>query len=398
MEALGATLTEIRQGLAQSQVAQANTAQILTNLVNQQGQQAQLVAEAAAQGEAAEGGAGGPRAQVVVVPRGQPRAEVRLRNFSGGTPDEYRRWEDHVGRCLQANDWQFPRAAHAILSAFQDKAADMARTLEGAGYANWEALKTDLRRIFMSPSYRNTARAQFENRIQQDGEDLATYHGLLLSLRNSAYEAPDRNEGRLIERFIAGIKDSKLHENLHFLVAAGNGPVTYEGALEIALRVKSEWEIIELENRRKKYGGKLDYRKSAMTTPQPMELGAVMNKYCSFHKVNSHNTNECKAKQKAGGKVSNQFKNKGGFNKNKSQQADKGKRTPGPNDKCGKCKGYGHWRRHCPSANSGQTGKGKKFQKSTVNTVTQSDSAESTDEEPTEQLNESENEVWGSED
>ena len=170
--------------------------------------------------------ANNPQAQAPAVMPPPARVEVRLMAFSGSEHSEYSRWESHVTRCLAANGWTFPRAAHAILSALKDKAADMASQIDGDNYRDWPALREDLRRLFLSTSYRAKARAEYEKRKQLDGEDLCTYHGLLVSLRNDAFIPAERSEPRLIEHFIAGIKNEETHKQMHVNMATAECQMT----------------------------------------------------------------------------------------------------------------------------------------------------------------------------
>lgn len=331
------------------------------------------------------------------------KIEVRLQNFKGGDAAEYRRWEDSVGRALMANQWTFPLAAHAVLASIQGSAADMVRVLNGADYSNWFELQSSLRRIFMSPSYKSKAKYLYANRVQLENEELSCYHGLLLSLRNNAFDNTDRSESALIEKFVAGIKNEKTHAAVHTQIAAGNAPSNYNEALEMSLRFEAEYEIIDIENRRKKAGGgKLDTRPTKMHIPQKMEIGVVQGKYCSFHKSNTHNTVECKAKQMGNTQKNSGYSaNKGQFkSQNFSKKFDQSKKSMS-NDRCLKCGGRGHWKRSCPS-NQGTGNKGKgNFgntgfkKKSGIHAISPDDAELDAGDEPTSEDEETKNEDWG---
>ena len=88
----------------------------------------------------------------------------------------------------------------------------------------------------INPSYKSKAKYLYANRVQLENEELSCYHGLLLSLRNNAFDNTDRSESALIEKFVAGIKNEKTHAAVHTQIAAGNAPSNYNEALEMSVQ------------------------------------------------------------------------------------------------------------------------------------------------------------------
>ena len=348
-----------------AQGLQAQNAQLFAQLQQQQQLNAELRAyiQALPQG----GGAppvgpngGGALGQAPVNP--PARYNVALQTFSGTGWSEYRRWECSIQHCITANGWTFPRAAAAVLASCRDNAADIVRGIAEENFPDWPTLQAALRRLFMSPSFRNQARSQFEGHVQQKGENLPTYHGILQSLYNSAYEPQERVPRVLIDKFIAGIRDSKLHELFHTRITIVGRPATYDNALEVGMNIAAELEITGIE-RGKWASGKGGTSASPMAMPNYSQNGVdstptsgeamdvnTLN-YCTHHRVETHDTANCRAltttsltpRKSNGGNGAN------GASGEKKMEKQRAPKVPGPNDICGLCRGKGHWRRQCPS-------------------------------------------------
>lgn len=345
----------------------------------------------------------GQQPRVILAPPTRPKSEVKFQTFRGGDVESYRRWEDHIGRAVAANGSEFPQTAHVILALMQDRAIDQTRTLNGNNYNSWQALKTELRKIFMSSAYRSQARAEWTKRIQKPDEDIGTFHGLLRSLRDDAFPEEQHSEEALIEKFIAGIRNKRTHASLHNLIIAEIGPDTYQRALEMALRAQSEYIIMDREIDARETGAKLEARTTKLNPPKPMDVGSITRKYCTVHNTTGHSNEQC-YKQKGNTQNKNQVKKNsysGGKveNKNNNKNDSKPTRSPGPNDRCGQCKGLGHWKRHCPSGEFLKNKQGKKNFKPHINAIhsgeEEFDGGNEPDIEEEEDAQSAGNSVWG---
>lgn len=317
------------------------------------------------------------------------RCNVRIPTFDASQPEEYFRFERAARIALQANELQWPRAAYALLAAFQGVALDIASTIDVEAYNSTTEFMKALRELFTSPAGKNQARADFLTRTQRPGEDIMVFHGIMRDLFERAYESNERVEGHLIDCFIAGITHREAHEQLHMDKISGNLPTNYQGILVRAKAIIAQRKVIELERRRQAGAGQVGieqfYRSNPSGAPMPpvapqfpapvpMEIGAVTAPmmWCEFHQRSSHNTRDCIAKKNQENSPhhrtlsGNQRGRGGNYNNQRGQtrpdatrsnastpgaRAARGRGTRQPNrtDQCGNCKGWGHFRAQCPS-------------------------------------------------
>ncbi len=308
--------------------------------------------------------------QQTIARPAEGRCNVKLPSFNASRPEEYSRFEQAARSAVKANNWQWPAAGHAIVSALEGTAMDMARSTKPEDYTTLEDFFTALRELFLSPSFKKKARAEFVTRIQRPGEDIAVFHGLLKDLWERAYESHERVESYLIDQFIAGISHSEANKQLHMENAAGRLPTDYKGVLVRALGVISACQLIAQEEQRRAAGGQVlmdsSYQHPAPVAPPvqtqtqwpapvPMEIGAVTgrNKWCEFHRLPSHNTQECYGKKGMRAPSNRQWtRPPQGPPMHNPRVPD----TQGPpkrlirNSNCDNCGGIGHWRNQCPSS------------------------------------------------
>ena len=364
----------------QPQVAQpALTTQDLANVMQTMAQAVTITQQQMALQTQPTGGSGG-------------RYNVRMPSFNASQPDEYTRFERATRIALKANDLHWPKAAFAILAAFEGVALDIASTIKPESYDDTEGFLTALRELFTSPAGKNQARAEFATRIQRPGEDIMVFHGLLRDLFERAYEPQERVESHLVDCFIAGITHREAHKQLHMDRNSGHLPADYQGILVRAKGIIAQCKVIEQEVRRQMAGGQVGMDHYQQPTswaqaaplpnrsaPEPMEIGAVgavsgPAKWCEVHRTNTHYTRDCRARKAQMGHdapVQN-WPNHGAARQtghsegprnpgygNQKPTAWKPNRNRGQNttnSRCNNCGGAGHWRAQCPSPKATQGG------------------------------------------
>ena len=334
--------------------------------------------------------------QQQVQPPGNPVAErtycnVKLPKYDG-TDTQFHRFEQGCRNAVQANRWGWPSAGFAVLSALEGSAVDIARSVVPTDYTDLDAFMVALRQLYVSPAFKRKARSEFLTRLQRNGESPTAFHGELKMLFDLAYDPAERNAGQLIEQFVAGLSHRKAYEQLHLMSAGGNlptgtNPGDYKDVLVLCLSLIAQYDIMEQEQKRRENGGRGEIERlhlapplpaayapaTYIAGPVPMEIGAVGEKFCNFHKSSTHDTKECKALQQ--GRNAGPGRNVGydrptrqyGPRPNQPQgrptqgrstttstgpktQGDREKRQPGQTDQCLNCQGFGHFAAQCPSA------------------------------------------------
>ena len=175
---------------------------------------------------------------------------LQLTVYSGSTP--FDKWALHVKTRVKARGAKPPHALWEIVSALEGEALDVATPIidQVETYETVEALLRALRDKFVSPAHKHQARARFESRVQQRGESVKVFHGLLQQLFHDAYDVSERNMQVLIEHFIAGLQDRRINLRIHEMYALGTQPTTYAAALEQVLALMAEYKRSAMETER----------------------------------------------------------------------------------------------------------------------------------------------------
>jgi hypothetical protein len=161
------------------------------------------------------------------------------------------------------------------------RAADIGRALHGkeAEYATLDLFLDKLRQLFVSPAYREKARACFLSRKQGGDETIIVYHGVLNALYDAAYAPEDRQVAALVRQFTAGLRNPEIVKQL--ILAK---PPTYQEALETALKWEGDLDVIALTLEWQKKGGQGVLTHAIAGNPstsraesygEPMEIGAL---------------------------------------------------------------------------------------------------------------------------
>jgi hypothetical protein len=190
-------------------------------------------------------------------------------------------FEQNVRLVSSVMNYKMPTVATAILGQLRGRAADIGRALQGkeADYDTLDRFLDKLRTLFVSPAYREKARAAFLSRKQGPEESIIVFHGILLALHEAAYAEADRQQATLIRQFISGLKNPEIVKQL--VIAK---PTTYQEALESALRWEGDLDVVALTLQWQKKGGSGVLSHSIAGTPsnpgngyggEPMEIGAV---------------------------------------------------------------------------------------------------------------------------
>ena len=236
-------------------------------------------AQAAQQAQAA------PVAPVVQVGGARFRG-IQFAEFDaeGRNPEvDFETWEQRVRLVCGAQGYVYnENLIQAILALFKGRAALMVRSLghDVAQLATLDILLQRLRQIFVSPSYRDKARAAFYGRTQQKGESLISFWGTLRSLYERAFTENDQNERILVKQFIASINNEEVMKTL---LLENDEDATYQEILDEAMRIEGSLEILQLNKERLARGGQLSAQQNMLMLPSasrgntggvvPMEIG-----------------------------------------------------------------------------------------------------------------------------
>lgn len=242
--------------------------------------------------EGAPGPGGAPGGAVGEAPAGvaaggglgtQGKYSLKFQTYTGEAGDvfaDFLRFEQNVRLVSTVMNYKMPTVATAILGQLRGRAADIGRALRDreAEYATLDAFLDKLRSLFVSPAYREKARAAFLSRKQGHDESIIVFHGILLALHEAAYAEADRQVATLIRQFISGLKNPEIVKQLII-----GKPATYQEALESALKWEGDLDIVALTLQWQKKGGSGVLSHSIAGTPsnpgngygEPMEIGAV---------------------------------------------------------------------------------------------------------------------------
>ena len=255
--------------------------------------------------------------------------------------DNFNTWLFHLTMVATGNGWTVEQTIAAAFASFRGTAARICQSMPrtAADYNNnAEDFIESLRRKLVSPAFSEVARQRFMERRQYPSEDIATFHGQLLSLWTTAFARQDEpwryviplvvqapyqagepagiRSSKLMEQFLSGLLSAELRKDLRNSVTYGNALDTYGACLERALALEANSDRVRHEsNARRAHGPRFQQPLHAghgagHGRPEPMEIGALRNqgedevpppvgavnqaKWCSFHQVNTHSTNDCR--------------------------------------------------------------------------------------------------------
>ena len=120
------------------------------------------------------------------------------------------------------------------------------------------------RQIFVSPSYRDKARAAFYGHTQQKGESLIAFWATLRSLYERAFNAADHNKRILVKQLIASISNKEI---MRELLLNNDEDATYQNILDEAMRIEGTLEILQLNQEWLARGGQLSTQQNIMMFP-----------------------------------------------------------------------------------------------------------------------------------
>ena len=364
--------------------------------------------------QAGAGGAGGGGGQVIKLARYSHDAQDKDKRTV-----EFLRWLSHLKHCAHANNWNVQRTIDTALGSLDGVAADttqaMVRTQDAYG-GNMETFFIALTKKFVSATFETVARTRFFTRRQEADESIEVYHGQLAALYEQAYARVDEpwryqaganppdpwqandpvgfRSGRLMEQFVAGIRNYTIKSQLRLSQTLIGIPGTYDALLERVMSLEGHQEQNAYEN--KMMGRGRDNTSANKPPPrrdEPMDIGALTRKvgelekkysgqqrgrvgaagagganrgekWCTYHKVNSHDSKECRVLRNdpskrqeqrtpynprqpgAGGGPPGQQTGPPRYNNNQ-RTAGQGVEKLGP--QCRNCKGFGHIYNQCPS-------------------------------------------------
>ena len=200
-------------------------------------------------------------------PRGHHhRYDTRIREFHGRPGDDYEEFESQARTVAVNNGWDAFHTAMSVLGQMRGLAYGVTSKMprkQGA-YTTVDAFFRQLRKLFVTPSYKKVAMTEYESRSQDPSEGVRPYHSLLHKLWCNAYleeEEPWREDDdmavpephsrddpaghynkRLIEKFISGLADEELRVEIRKTDTYSNPIKTYDAALERALEIQSIME------------------------------------------------------------------------------------------------------------------------------------------------------------
>lgn len=331
---------------------------------------------------------------------------VHIRPFRAVSDQEFYRWQRHLTCTAQLNRWEDGDTLLAALGAMEGHAADMTQNLSPAleAYAGLDGFLSTLRGIFITPVYKDLAKAEFGKRIQGKGEDIKVFHSLLAALWKDAYqdeeepwrgnaglavpagqnrqEAPGFRNRRLMDQFLAGLRDFSLRTDVRNSMVI-NQIDDYQTLLERCLAFYANRERSHMDERRIRFGtsatpyspqqmGMQHVVKGRMGGPEPMDIGAIPrqkpgspDEACAIHKGATHTNTQCR-NQKGTPRPQGASYNapqRRQFNP-PPRQPETGFRTVTPRDgrgyerngrknepqgqTCYHCHKPGHWRYQCP--------------------------------------------------
>lgn len=234
------------------------------NQINQQVQNLQAQFDAAAQAAAAQVVQPAP-APVHIHYRGIQFAEF---DAEGKNPEvDFETWEQRIRLVCGAQGYIYNETLiQAILALFKGRAALMVRSLghDIAELGTLDILLGRLRQIFVSPAYRDKARAAFHGHTQQKGESLLAFWATLQSLYDRAFDANDRNERILIRQFVSSIANEEIMKQL---LLQNNEDATYQEVLDEAMRIEGTLELVQLHKIRLAHGGQMQTQPNMMMFP-----------------------------------------------------------------------------------------------------------------------------------
>lgn len=304
------------------------------------------------------------------------RLQYDTYSYEGTDPQsDFDNFEQNVRVVTAAMQYPFPAVCNAIIGQMRGTAAQMVRDLAGNydQYHDLNEFLDRLRQIFVSPAYREKARAAFESRRQMKNETIIAFHGILRSLWEKSFPVEERQVATLTRQFISGLRNHKIVEKL-----IDQQPETYEAALQEAMRLEGNSEILNMIIRRQQGedSGSLHQQfpsKSGVQShqnqitnvpsnaPEPMEIGNI-----SYHKQGSNyphgrgkgrgfhqsqrgrNKNQSYKPHYKNGSYSHQVGSYNHqFNHQTYPQKDNAKSTS--KDECLACGGKGHWAKECPT-------------------------------------------------
>lgn len=286
-------------------------------------------------------------------------------DFRGEGPDptqEYFNWERCIKLCRTLNRWSVDTTVKQCLIAMKGRAGRIAVNLraEDGAYPTVDAFLNEVRKIFVSSSYKEVARLRFEQREQKRGEDTRSYHQVLLHLWEDAYkeeeepwhsgngnpplgrehEPPGHKSRKLIDRFLRGISHPRVKDRV-LSAELFNKVDDYVTALQKVLDSEVIQEKIDKGWTEKKWKETQRFQpRELMPGEQRMEIGNVQN--ATNGSRNKPNPNKAK-------NMNNPYphKNKpGGKNTTPKPPADKSKRSR-KDDVCKFCNKKGHWQKDC---------------------------------------------------
>jgi hypothetical protein len=208
---------------------------------------------------------------------------LKFTTYSGELGDvfaDFLRFEMNIRLVTKVMGYKMPTVATAILGQLRGRALDIGRTLQNreTEYETLDDFLTKLRSLFVSPAYKEKARAAFLSRKQGPEESIIVFHGTLSALFEAAYEERDRQAATLIRQFVSGLRNPEIVKQL--IIAK---PETYQAALESALRWEGDLDVVALTLQWQRKGGQGVLNHSIAGTPsasnggggEPMDIGAM---------------------------------------------------------------------------------------------------------------------------